>query len=192
MLAQNERCPPRRAALLRVRVGKQRAFLRNAINVGRLVAHDAQAVGADVVAPDVIAPDDEDVGFFVGCQSIAGGRKGQHAHEQGDEEALLMSGFHAGSLGTGSKVSSSANGSWLKSAIRHPAKRDAPLCFPGRTGSSRIFAKQPAPRTGAPASSDWVRRDARSGQVDERTAGRLVGDSPRVSRSKRWPSRQGL
>ena len=96
MLAQNERCAPRRAALLRVRVGEHRAFLRNAINVGRLVAHDAQAVGADVVSPDVIAPDDEDVRFFVSCQSIAGDRKGQRADEQGDEEALLMCSFHAG------------------------------------------------------------------------------------------------
>ena len=52
------------AALLAVPVGEQRAFLGDAVDVGRLVAHHAQVVGADVELADVIAPDDEDVGFL--------------------------------------------------------------------------------------------------------------------------------
>ena len=49
------------AALLGVEVGEQRAFLGEAIDVGRLVAHHTEVVGADVVDADVVAPDDEDV-----------------------------------------------------------------------------------------------------------------------------------
>ena len=49
MLPEDERGAARRAALLRVGVGEQRAFLGDAVDVRRLVAHDAQAVGADVV-----------------------------------------------------------------------------------------------------------------------------------------------
>ena len=70
MLAEDERRAARRAALLRVGVGEERAFLRDAVDVGRPVAHDAEAVGADVVAADVVAPDDEDVGLL-GCASGA-------------------------------------------------------------------------------------------------------------------------
>ncbi len=64
LLTENERCTACGAALLRVRVGDQRAFLRDAIDVRRLVAHHPEAVGADVVPANVIAPDDEDVGLL--------------------------------------------------------------------------------------------------------------------------------
>ena len=53
------------AALLAVPVGEQRAFLGDAVDVGRLVAHHALVVGADVPVADVVAPDDQDVGFLV-------------------------------------------------------------------------------------------------------------------------------
>ena len=53
------------AALLTVPVREQRALLGEAVDIGRLVAHHAQVVGADVEAADVIAPDDEDVGFLL-------------------------------------------------------------------------------------------------------------------------------
>ena len=62
---EDERGAARGAALLRVGVGEQRAFLGEAIDVGRLVAHDAEVVGADVVDADVVAPDDEDVRLFL-------------------------------------------------------------------------------------------------------------------------------
>ena len=65
MLAENERRAARRATLLRVGVGEQRPFLGDAVDVGRLVTHDAEAVGADVVPADVVAPDDQDVGLRV-------------------------------------------------------------------------------------------------------------------------------
>ena len=53
------------AALLAIPVGEQRAFLGDAVDVRRLVAHHAHVVGADVELADVIAPDDEDVGLLV-------------------------------------------------------------------------------------------------------------------------------
>src|SRR4030095_16228607 len=59
----NEGGATRGAALLAVPVGEVRAFFRDAFDVGRLVAHHAVVVGADVPVTDVIAPEDEDVGF---------------------------------------------------------------------------------------------------------------------------------
>src|SRR3990170_4495531 len=70
VLAEDERRAPRGAALLGVGVGEQCALLRQAVNVGRFVAHDAEAVGADVMNPYVIAPDDEDVRLL-----LLGGRR---------------------------------------------------------------------------------------------------------------------
>src|SRR5580693_4581738 len=54
-----------RAALLAIPIGETRAFLRDAVDVGRLVAHHALAVIADVPIADVIPPNDEDI-WFVG------------------------------------------------------------------------------------------------------------------------------
>ena len=59
--AADERRAARRAALLRVVVGEADAFLGDAVDVRRLVAHHAAVVVADVPGADVIAPDDEDV-----------------------------------------------------------------------------------------------------------------------------------
>ena len=63
-LAGDERPAAGGAALLAVPVGEQRAFLGDAVDVGRLVAHHALVVGADVPVADVVAPDDEDVGLL--------------------------------------------------------------------------------------------------------------------------------
>ena len=52
------------AALLAIPVGEERAFLGDAVDVRRLVAHHAHVVGADVELADVVAPDDEDVGLL--------------------------------------------------------------------------------------------------------------------------------
>ena len=65
------------AGLLAVVVGEQRAFLRDTVNVGRLVAHHALVVGADVPVADVIAPDDEDIGFLCLCQSVRNAECGE-------------------------------------------------------------------------------------------------------------------
>ena len=48
-------------------VSEQRAFLRDAINVRRLVAHHALVISADVPIADAVAPDDEDVGLLWIC-----------------------------------------------------------------------------------------------------------------------------
>ena len=52
---------PGGAALLAVPVGEQRTLGGDAVDVGRLVAHHAVVVGADVELADVVAPDDDDV-----------------------------------------------------------------------------------------------------------------------------------
>ena len=55
------------AGLLAVAVGEQHAFLGDAVDVGRLVAHQAVRVATEVRHADVVAPDDEDVGLPVPC-----------------------------------------------------------------------------------------------------------------------------
>src|ERR1700720_3872432 len=67
VLPQNEGGAACRAALLSIGVGEDRTFFRQAINVGRSVAHYSEVVGANVVNADVIAPDNEDVGFLLLC-----------------------------------------------------------------------------------------------------------------------------
>ena len=60
-LSGDEGRAPRGATLLAVPVGKQRAFLGDAVDVGRAVAHHAQIVGADIEPADVVGHDHEDV-----------------------------------------------------------------------------------------------------------------------------------
>ncbi len=66
VLPEDERRASGRAALLGVVVREQRAFLGDAIDVGRLVPHHAQVVGADVAPSHVVAPDHQDVRLFLG------------------------------------------------------------------------------------------------------------------------------
>ena len=61
MLAKNEGGSPCGAGLLRVGVGEERPFLGEAVDIGRLIAHDAVVVGADVVNADIVSVDEEDV-----------------------------------------------------------------------------------------------------------------------------------
>ena len=49
------------AALLGIVVGEGDSFLRDAVDVGRAVAHHAETEVADVRYPDVVTPQDEDV-----------------------------------------------------------------------------------------------------------------------------------
>ena len=63
-LAGDEGRASRRAALIGIHVGEHHAFLGEAVDIGRLVAHQPEVVGADVGFADVVAPDDDDVGFF--------------------------------------------------------------------------------------------------------------------------------
>ena len=61
MLAEDEGGASRRAALLRVSISEDCALARDAIDVRRLVTHQAHGVGADLRDADVIAEDDENV-----------------------------------------------------------------------------------------------------------------------------------
>jgi hypothetical protein len=61
VLAGDERRPTGGAALLAVVVGETHALVRDPVDVGRPVAHQAVAVAAQVADADVVAPDDEDV-----------------------------------------------------------------------------------------------------------------------------------
>src|SRR5262249_45311580 len=65
-LPRDEGGASRRAGLLGIEVGEHRAFLGDAVDVGRPIAHHASVVGADVPVADVVAEDDEDVRFS-GC-----------------------------------------------------------------------------------------------------------------------------
>src|SRR5262249_26472354 len=60
-LTHDERRAPGRAALLAVPVGEACAFPGDAVDVRRLVPHEAAVVAAGFKPADVIAPDDEDV-----------------------------------------------------------------------------------------------------------------------------------
>ena len=53
------------AALLAVVVGEEDTLVGDAVDVGRLVAHHAAVVVADVLGADVVTPDDQDVGLLV-------------------------------------------------------------------------------------------------------------------------------
>ena len=54
------------AGLLGVVVGEDRPFVRDSIDIRRLVTHLAAIVGAGVPVADVVAENDEDVGFLGG------------------------------------------------------------------------------------------------------------------------------
>ena len=77
-LSSNECCSARRAALLSVIVGEERALLRDAVDVRRVIAHHAQVVGADVGVADIVTKDDENVGRFgAGCLRLRGRNAGR-------------------------------------------------------------------------------------------------------------------
>ena len=63
MLAGQERGATCRARLLAVVVQELDALAADAVDVGRLVAHQAVRIGADVRNADIVAEDDEDVGL---------------------------------------------------------------------------------------------------------------------------------
>ena len=83
-LAGDEGGAPRRARLLAVVVGEDRAFAGDAVDVGRAVAHHAAIVGADVPQPDVVAHDDQDVGL---CRRRLGKRGCTHGKACHEAEA---------------------------------------------------------------------------------------------------------
>ena len=77
LLAEDERRTTRGTALLPIGVGEHRAFIRDAVDVRRLVAHQSSGVGADLWDADVVAEDHEDVRFFVRTECGARCREGR-------------------------------------------------------------------------------------------------------------------
>jgi hypothetical protein len=63
-LSGDERCSTCGASLLCIPVGEQRVFVRDAVDVGRLVAHHALGIAAEVRLTDVVSPHDQNVGFL--------------------------------------------------------------------------------------------------------------------------------
>ena len=61
VLTRDEARAARRAALLAVKIGEGRPFLRDAVDVGGMVAHHAFAVVADIPNADIVSPNDEDI-----------------------------------------------------------------------------------------------------------------------------------
>ena len=81
-LPGDEGGPPSGAGLLAVIIGETHALSRNAVDVGRLVAHHGAAVVAEVPVADVIAHDDQNVGLVL--RPSAG--RGKHHHRQPQEQ----------------------------------------------------------------------------------------------------------
>src|SRR5262249_833468 len=63
-LAGDEGGAAGRARLFAVRVGKADAFVGDAIDVGRAIAHHAAAVAAQVPNAEIVAPNPADVGLL--------------------------------------------------------------------------------------------------------------------------------
>ena len=82
-LAGDEGGPPGGAALLGVGVGEERPFLRDAVDVGRAVAHHAAVVGAHVPVAHVVAEHHQDVGLLA---RLGLRRDGAQRHHDGGEK----------------------------------------------------------------------------------------------------------
>ena len=72
MHAREEGVAPCGAALLGIIMREDRAFIADAIDVGRLADHQATMVDARLVKADVVAHDEEDVGFLCRLLRTAG------------------------------------------------------------------------------------------------------------------------
>src|SRR5262249_17773854 len=66
-----------RAALLGVVIGEHHAFAGETVDVGRLIAHHASRVGADIRLSDVVSPNDNNVGFLWLLRDCRCGRYGR-------------------------------------------------------------------------------------------------------------------
>ena len=63
LLTKNERRATRRTGLLRVHIGKQRAFVRYGVNVWRFITHATTVIGAGIPDANIISPHDKNIGF---------------------------------------------------------------------------------------------------------------------------------
>jgi hypothetical protein len=72
MHSGEEGVPPSRATLLGIVMREDRAFIADAVDVGRLADHQSAMVDARLVQADVVAHDKEDVGLL---RRLLGGRR---------------------------------------------------------------------------------------------------------------------
>ena len=163
---EDERRAAGRAALLRVGVGEERAFLRDAVDVRRLVAHDAEVVGADVVDADVVAPDDEDVGLL--------GRGG--LRWAGAASALAEPLRLAGACAWAGATQLSRNAP--RSAVARKPKASCLRC--SWSGPLRVAVMQRDSRSSLPSERARLLR-ARGGQGTIRRAGLVVASASLAS-----------
>ena len=94
--AVDEGCTSGGARLLAVIVGEENTFIGNAVNVGRLVAHHAAIVVADVFSTDVIAPDYEDVRLYLLCNQRTGARNNHCDKNRNRKKCLHQGAFQSG------------------------------------------------------------------------------------------------
>jgi hypothetical protein len=87
MHAGKERVAAGRAALLGIVVREDRAFIADAIDIGRLADHQAAMVDARLVEADVVTHDEEDIGLLcLLCGCRRDGRPGQrHQHRRAEQ-----------------------------------------------------------------------------------------------------------
>ena len=65
--------------MLTVVVGEHHAFLGDAVDIGRLVAHQAARIDTDIGLADVVAPDDDDIWLLL-C-----GRRRTHRDDSNEQ-----------------------------------------------------------------------------------------------------------
>ena len=93
--AGEEGIPTRRAALLGVIVHEDRAFVADAIDVGRFPHHQATMVDARLHPADVVTHDEQDVGFLRLLRRCGrNGTEQTNCRDQRDRAAHESSAFH--------------------------------------------------------------------------------------------------
>src|SRR5262249_46727489 len=86
-LPGDERGAAGRAALLPIPISEPRPFPRDAVNVWRLVAHDAAVVTTRVEPADVIAHDHENVGLLGLRLRVGDSKHEARQHGSGNSDA---------------------------------------------------------------------------------------------------------
>jgi hypothetical protein len=86
MHAGEERVPACGATLLGIVMREDRAFIADAIDVGRLADHQPAMVDARLVEADIVAHDEEDIGFLLLRDHRRADQSGQrHQHRRAEQ-----------------------------------------------------------------------------------------------------------
>ncbi len=161
-LAGDEGGPARRAGLLGVIVGEDRALVGDAIDVGRAIAHHAAVVGADVPVADVVAHDDENVGLL----RVREGRRRERRRAQAERQGARRFPGHVSSLPMSSRRRDRPLG--------RPAPRAVAICLAGR------MRVHPSP-VNPPPSPSWPRRAPSAGARARRRGRRVLSNRASAS-----------